>query len=162
MGYSNSSLAYNLEREEMEIRRAKKKKMQAVAARRAEKMKNVRKMVAVICVALMAFFMVSKYVAVYETQKEIESLAKQLSGAEAITKQKTHELEQSIDLKTVEEIATTRLGMQRPEKYQMVYLNVKQDDVAEVTADTVEGIRNRFINGAKGFAKNITGIFSLK
>ena len=34
--------------------------------------------------------------------------------------------------------------MTRPEKYQIVYVNIKQDDVTEVTAREVEGIKGAF------------------
>ena len=50
------------------------------------------------------------------------------------------ELEESIDLTSVEEAAVNRLGMQRPSKNQTVYVNIKQDDVCELTANEVEGM----------------------
>ena len=40
-------------------------------------------------------------------------------------------MEQSLDLKKVEEIATTKLGMQRPEKHQLVYIDMNNKDYAE-------------------------------
>ena len=49
-----------------------------------------------------------------------------------------------MDLESVEEIAKNKLNMVRPEKYQTVYVNIRQDDVTEVTADQVEGIKNIF------------------
>ena len=98
---------------------------------------------------------------VYETEQEIESLQKQLADLESYTSQKVFELEQSVDLATVEEIATTRLNMQRPEKYQTVYVNIKQDDVTEVNASQVEGVKNSVSNAADSLKRNLLGIFNM-
>ncbi|MCX7715613.1 MAG: cell division protein FtsL [Clostridia bacterium] len=160
MGYG--SVAYQLEQEEKRQRIEKTKKREKAAIRKAQKVKNIKIMFCTVLIALAAFLMVSRYVEVYETEKQIAKLQKQLAEAEALTCQKMFELEQSVDLKTVEDIATTKLGMQRPEKYQIVYINVKKEDSTEVTADSVEGIKNRIESTTNEIAKNIVGIFSIK
>ena len=44
-------------------------------------------------------------------------------------------IEQSIDLKKIEEIAISQYGMQRLDKNQTVYVKVVQDDYGEVVSD---------------------------
>ena len=105
--------------------------------------------------------MISKNVQVHETADEIKKLQSELAMLESNTSQKMFELEQSVDLNTVEEIASTKLNMQRPEKYQIVYINVPSEDVAKVTADKVEGVGNQVGSMAENIKKNFLGIFDL-
>ena len=105
--------------------------------------------------------MISKNVQMHETSDKIKQLQSELSMLESNTSQKMFELEQSVDLNSVEEIASTRLNMQRPEKYQIVYINVPSEDVAKVTADKVEGAGNRVGSMAENVKKNFLGIFDL-
>lgn len=114
---------------------------------------------AILALSVSAYFMISKNVQLHETNSEISRLEKELSGLESTTSQKIFELEQSVDLDAVEEIATTRLNMQRPEKYQIVYVDVPMEDVTEVTANDVEGVENQIANIAKKMKDNIFGIF---
>ena len=108
-----------------------------------------------------AYYMISKNVAVYETEQEIKSLQSEISELESYTSQRAFELEQSIDLTTIEKIAKTRLNMQRPEQYQIEYVNVERDDVTEVTAGEVEGLSNRLKKAAQSLKRNMAGIFSI-
>jgi hypothetical protein len=52
--------------------------------------------------------------------------------------------------------------MQRPEKYQTIYVNVKQDDVTEMTAGEVEGFRNRVTLMLKSLGSYIVELFSIE
>lgn len=126
------------------------------------KSKNLRRMCAIIVLAFSAGFMISKFVTVHETQQQIAMLQKDLAALESSTSQKIFNLEQSIDLTELETEATTRLGMQRPEKYQTIYVNVKQDDVTEMTADEVEGFANKTKASLKELAGYIVETFSIK
>ena len=58
--------------------------------------------------------------------------------------------------------STTRLGMQRPEKYQTIYVNVKQDDMTEKTAGEVEGFGHGIVSVLKKIGGNIVQFFSIK
>lgn len=97
-----------------------------------------------IVVALCAGFMISRNVAAYESKNEVAALQKELNQLKEYSSQKAFELDQNLDLELIEETAKKRLGMARPEKYQIVYVNIKQDDVTEVTANEVEGIKGVF------------------
>lgn len=159
----NGNLAYK----EYQYPPAKKKPQQNKADKRKHnqmlnRIKNIRRICAIVVLALSAGFMISEFVAVNETKQQVAALEKTLASAESITSQKLFELEQSVDLAKVEEEATTRLGMQRPEKYQTIYVNVKQSDVTEKTAGNVESLPNRITSGLKKIGSNIVSFFSIK
>ena len=125
--------------------------------------KNViRRMGIIAALALSAGFMISQFVAVNETEQKVASLEKQLAAAESVTSQMIFDMEQSVDLAEIEKQATTRLGMQRPEKYQTIYVNVRKDDMTEKTADEVESIGNRVISAVKKTCSYIVNFFSIK
>ena len=108
-------------------------------AKRAQFHKTVS--VCAVMIALCAGFMISRNVAVYESKNEVAALQKELNQLKEYSSQKAFELDQNLDLELIEETAKKKLGMTRPEKYQIVYVNIKQDDVTEVTANEVEGIK---------------------
>ena len=126
------------------------------------RIKNIRRICAIIVLALSAGFMISEFVAVNETKQQIASLEKNLTSEESVTSQKMFELERSADLSEIEKEATTRLGMQRPEKYQTIYVNVKQNDVTEKTAGAVESLPSRAAAAVKKICGNIISFFSIE
>lgn len=126
------------------------------------KKKNIRRICAIVVMAFAAGFMISKFVTVNETQQQLDSLQKELLTMQSNTSQMVFELEQSVDLAKIEEEATTRLGMQRPEKYQTIYINVKQEDVTEATAGSVESFGSRIKSALKSIGSNIVELFSIK
>lgn len=152
MEYGN--LAYKLPEqydEPIKKRKPQKRKEKTVNTtavsnkRNHEQMQYKRTIFRGICVtvllAVSAGFMISKFVAVNEMNPaRIASLKSQLTTLESATSQMVFDLEQSVDLTKIEKEATTRLGMQRPEKYQTIYVNVKQEDMTEKTAGEVEGL----------------------
>jgi len=159
LAYKYDNLAA-IEKESELKREEKRREVEKMKAREQRKL-NFFVICAVVALSLSAYFMISKNVQVHETASKIESLEKELAMLESNTSQKIFELEQSVDLNTVEEIATTRLNMQRPEKYQIVYLNVPTEDVTEVTAGEVEGVKNKVGNFTEKLKKNFFGIFDL-
>ncbi len=144
----DSNLAYDLQFDDFSAKREQKVAEQKIKSKSAAKAISIRKHKAIaLCAlifALCAGFMISRNVALYEEKNNVESLQKQLNSLKEYSSQKSFELDQSLDLESVEETARTRLGLVRPEKYQTVYVNIKQDDVTEVTADQVEGINGLF------------------
>lgn len=160
MAYDN--LAYKIDHEELELRRQNKKKEHKQEINRLHKAKSMRKISAIIIFSVVAYFMVSKFVAVYDTKAQIKTLEKELAVAQSHTSQRIFELEQSVDLNTIEGQAMSRLGMRRPDKHQTIYVNVQKDDVTEVTADNVEGIRSTAVKMISDIKNNIISIFTMK
>ena len=166
MDYGN--LAYELPRqydEPIKKRRPQRNNVKVVKRNREQMLirsKNIRRICVIVVIALSAGFMISQFVTVNETQQEIASLQKQLSDIESATSQMVFDMEQSVDLAEIEKEATTRLGMQRPEKYQTIYVNVKQDDMTEKTAGEVEGLGHSIMSVLKKIGGNIVQFFSIK
>ena len=142
------NLAYDLEfyentaRVQEKVQEHKQQKKAKAKVKKADMHKTV--CICAVMLALCAGFMISRNVAVYESRNEVDSLQKELNQLKEYSSQKAFELDQNLDLELIEETAITKLGMTRPEKYQTVYVNIKQDDVTEVTANEVEGIKGVF------------------
>ncbi len=165
MAYGNLAYKYDnlarIQEEDDKIREVKKTQSRKVKLKEQRKL-NFFIIAGILILSVAAYFMISKNVQVHETSDEIKKLQSELAMLESNTSQKMFELEQSVDLDSVEEIASTRLNMQRPEKYQIVYINSQSDDVAKVTADKVEGVGNRVGSMAESLKKNFLGIFDLR
>lgn len=160
MGYDN--LAYTLDNEAYEVQIDAKRKT-VNKAKRLEIKKNRTLVVGYVIILLMAaVFMMCRNVAEYEGTLEIKKLEKEKAEIMSYISQKTFELEENVDLNTVEEIASTRLNMQRPTKNQTVYVNIKRDDVCELTSKEVEGVGNRVMEAASGIKQNVIGVFGVK
>ena len=160
MGYGNLAYAWEDDRYEEEL---KNKRQEILEDRKRATAKNrVIFLGYVVMIILAAVFMIGKNVAEYESELKIKSLEKELAAIESYTSQKLYELEENIDLTAVEEAAKTRLGMQKLSKNQTVYVNVKQEDVCELTAKEVEGVRNRVAEAAVDLKQNVIGLFSIK
>ena len=146
MTYGNLAYKYDnlarVEKEEEKIREQQKlvnRKLKIKEQRRL----NFFMICAIVLLSVAAYFMLAKSAQVHSTADEIVSKQKELAMLESTTSQKIFELEQSVDLNMVEQIASSKLNMQRPEKHQVIYINVQTDDVTEVTADEKEGVKSR-------------------
>ena len=144
----NGNLAYDWEFEDNSARINQKVQEQKAKSKTKAKAESVRRHKAIaLCAVMLAFcagIMICRNVAVYESRNEVEKLQKELNSLKEYSSQKTFEIDKSLDLESIEKTAKTKLNMVRPEKYQTVYVNIKQDDVTEVTADQVEGIKGLF------------------
>lgn len=147
MRYDNN-LAYDYDFAESSLKREQKAKEQLRAKKlkaRAQTIKLQKTIgICAVILAICAGFMICRNVAVYEGKNEVASLQKELNGLKEYSSQKAFEIDQSLDIESIEKAAKTKLSMVRPEKYQTVYVNIKQDDMTEVTANEVEGIGGLF------------------
>lgn len=137
------NLAYDFEyygntaRVQTKVQEHKQKGKTKAKTKKADMYKTVS--ICAIMLSLCAGFMISRNVAVYESKNEVITLQKELNELKEYSSQKAFELEQSIDLEEIEKWARTERNMTKPEKYQIVYVNIKQDDITEVKANDVEG-----------------------
>ena len=140
----NGNLAYDLEFDNYSERiekKVQKHKQETKTKAKAETIKKHRTIaVCAFIFAVCAGFMISRNVTAYESKTQVIKLQKELNALKEYSSQKAFELDSSLDVESVEETAKNKLNMVRPEKYQTVYVNVKQDDVTEITADQVEGL----------------------
>lgn len=111
----------------------KKKIIRRVRKRKKAGIKSVILPVAAVC---MAFALLLNNSALLEKNAKIEELKGQLETVNAQAVAGQFEIERNMDLKKIEEEATTRLGMQRPTKAQMVYVDMGNCDYAETTGKT--------------------------
>ncbi len=103
-----------------------------------------------------AICLVTREVNLYEKSNLVNSLQQQLEDAEAATKQAMVASEQAIDLATIEANALTKFGMSKPQKHQTIYINVRQGDYVEKTAD--KQIGEELYNGISA----VFGIFGIR
>ena len=160
----SGNLAYKRDyiRENQEKQQTKKPNTNAVKhKKKAHKLSYVAKIASVLTVAVSAVFMIVQYVTVHETQTALNAAISEYEFEESVTAQKAFELEESIDLSKIEAEATSRLGMHRPEKHQIVYLDVKKSDTTVKTAGEVEGFSNRLKDLVKNVKGNIIDFFSI-
>ncbi|MBQ3553604.1 MAG: cell division protein FtsL [Clostridia bacterium] len=111
----------------------KKVSRQTAAQRRANVRAKLSVLGAILLVAMAAFFVLCRGVMITETTNRIEKSQKELSNLVATNKRMEMEIEEALDLKNVESVATEKLGMRRPEKYQTVYVTLPQVDHVEKT-----------------------------
>lgn len=115
-----------------------RKKADVSAARYAKAKKKSNLFVALVYVAVIfaiALCLVTREVRLYEKSNQVNALQNQLEDAEAATKQAMVAAEQAIDLDTIETNAMTKYGMSKPQQNQTIYINVRQGDYVEKTAD---------------------------
>ena len=144
----DGNLAYDLDFEysakEREQRVREHKQSTRAKAQAVTKKQQRTIAICALILALCAGFMMSRNVAVYESGKLVSQKQKELNSLKEYSSQKSFELDRSIDMESIEDYAKTKLNMVRPEKYQTVYVNIKQDDVTEITCREVEGIGGLF------------------
>ena len=151
--YNTSAAAYDYELENTQ------KKIQKRHNERinAKEKKNFALAVS-LCVCLAVIF--SLCVALLYTRvmfiraaNEVGDLKEKLVTISSANSKRSMEIEQSVDLKKIEELAITQHNMQRPDKTQTIYVNVKQDDYAEV-------INKKHHNIFKGITHNINKVLA--
>lgn len=105
---------------------------------KAKQQKKLNLFVALIYIAVIfavALCLVTREVRLYEKSNTVNALQTNLENAVTETKQAMVASERAIDLGTVETAAVTKYRMSKPQKNQTIYINVRQDDYVETTAD---------------------------
>ncbi len=126
--YGNN--AYQYEREYAE--RPKTRVVRRVRVRKHRKnYAAVKSMILLGAAILLAFGLLLSNSQILEKNAKISQLEKKLDSVNAQVVARQFEIERGMDLRKIEEEATTRLGMQRPTKAQTVYINMGNCDYAE-------------------------------
>ena len=82
-------------------------------------------------ITLFAFAVLFRGVMINEKTAELSEMKAQLEDIEAKNQKLQVDIEQSLDLNRIEKLASGRLNMRRPEKYQIVYINLDRVDYVE-------------------------------
>lgn len=135
-----------------------RKKADITSAKHVKATKKSGLLVALIYIAVIfsiALCLVTREVRLYEKSNRVNALQQELEEAETATKQAIVASEQAIDLVMIEANATTKYGMSKPQKHQVIYINVCQEDYVEKTADKQLG--DNFYDGLSA----VFGIFGI-
>lgn len=139
--YVYGSSAYKIEEYEyVDTQEQIKRQQQQLAAQR-RKEALYRKFVASMIVYGIVIFMLAagtvySRVLVMQAETVVHNKQEQLHALTEENNNKKIKIEQSIDLKKIEELAITQYGMQRPDNNQTIYISVVQDDYGEVVQHT--------------------------
>ena len=88
-----------------------------------------------------------------ESATEVSDLTDKLQNAKDTNTQLSFDITSGVDLSDVKKKAETKFGMQRPEDYQNVYVDVVQNDYAEISGKKSEtgGILDKMITALSSF-----------
>jgi len=114
------------------------RKAQNVARRRANTAGIVRILFVMCCAFIVLFrgvMLTDKCATVEKKQAELENLV-------AANEKLQFEIDRSLDLDKVENIARNELGMHPAEKYQTIYINLEQVDYVEQVASSFSPFRH--------------------
>lgn len=105
------------------------------ATRRKKRTKSRARSIFLIATAFIVCLVIChRYVTLSEQVNEIARKEAELSRLEGLNVQLAIELEQSIDLKKIEDYAVANLGMTKPQRYQIVYVTPQGVDKMEKVA----------------------------
>ena len=141
---TNGSSAYKYER----VYEEQKKKVKKGVSKKRRTKGFRSNALAIIAVTGLAFILLFRYACITEMSSQLTKLKGKYDEVQSVAVAKEFELEQEVDLKKVEETATTELGMQRPEKHQIVYVDMQNSDYTEGAESANDG---------SGFFAVITG-----
>lgn len=126
-------------------------------AKKKQRANNKVKLKAVltIMVCFAAFFYIMlMYAQITEVNYNLNKLNRKYAEAKNENIRLKLEIESSLDLNTVKEIAETRLSMQKPDKSQIVYVKVPKSDVTKVAMENNSGIKG------EGVVSAVSNMFS--
>lgn len=124
-------------------------------ARRAAKVNaqlRFRKMLGVAACFVMAFLIISRYVAINEANTEISNLKDEYNNIVASNQDLQAKIDKAIDLKKLQTVASEKFGMVKPERYQIFYVDMQQGDFSEnIAANKADDERKKVaVTGVPG------------
>ena len=115
-----------------DVRENIEKRKQVRVNKKAAFAKQMRAGIVCLCAFAVCLSILFTNAMIIEKASAVNDMQNQLN---MLTEENNHaklEIEKNLDLKKIEDIAINELGMKRPDKYQVVYVNVEQTDYAEV------------------------------
>lgn len=108
---------------------------------------------------VVAFVIVNGYVKINEAYNEIDQLETKYNKVVAANQDLQVKIDKAVDLEQLQSIANEKYGMVRPERYQMFYVDMEQDDIAETYADKDDTQKNVAMSGVAGTITSAMNIF---
>ncbi|MDP4179783.1 MAG: cell division protein FtsL [Bacillota bacterium] len=126
-------------------------------AKKRDKRNNKVKLKAVFCI--LVFFVsfsciIFMYAQITEMDYKINKATKEYNEQKNDNLRLSLELQKNLDLNRIREVAQTRLDMQKPDKHQIIYINVPKTDFTELADKDKENIKG------DNFFTSILNIFS--
>ena len=152
--YYNGTSAYKIEEYNTYTSSMHKKQEEKVQKQNVLKTANRKKMImAISAVFVIAVLFLYLNVVLLQTSATYTLATAELEDIKMRNAQLEFDVASGVDLSVVETKAKTEFGMQRPESYQNVYVNVVQNDYAETfsTKGSGEGFVERMITSLKAF-----------
>ncbi len=152
--YVEGSLARQLEYDVYEENRILKAKKQYKSNRKIK----LRMVMAILAVLTAGLAVMYRYAVITKVSYDINQKQKQYDEIRNENSMLRVEIETRTDLTEVKEAAETRLGMQMPDKSQIVYIKVPRNDYTVILAANTEPEKDHntvlgFINKAAGLLK---------
>lgn len=85
----------------------------------------------VVLLSLFAFSVLCRGVMITDKANQISETKKELAKIEAQNQEMQVEIDKALDLSRIEKLASDKLNMRRPEKYQICYINLDRVDYVE-------------------------------
>lgn len=162
MAYNNlydGTSAYKIEEYNDYNRRAQEKQdeyQQSVKKRRTLNLKKIFVVTLIVFGVSVAFLWVNALL--LQSSAKVTSLSSELEDIKARNTQIAFDISSGTDLVEIEEKAIADFGMQKPEGYQNVYVNVVQSDYTKMAQKPVEesGFIDELIKNLKSFLAYIS------
>ena len=119
--------AYKYEPAEKQVKKARKG-----VSKRKRALSYKKNTAVIVLFTALAFILLFRYACITEMTAKLTAMKSEYDSVSSVAVARECTLQQSVDLKKVEEIATGELGMQRPEKHQIVYVNMQNTDYTEM------------------------------
>ncbi len=120
-------------------------------SKKAAFLSRVRMAVALLSVFGVALGILFTNAVIIEKSSAVNDMQAQLNALTEANNQTVLDIERSLDLKKIEEIAIGELGMKHPDKYQVVYVNVEQNNYGEIgSGDDQKGFGGTMVAMGKG------------
>lgn len=109
-----------------------------------------------------AFVIVNGYVAINEAKSEILELKEEYNDMIAENQAIQVKIDKAVDLSSLQTVAEEKFGMMRPERYQMFYVDLSQNDFSESTerSKDADGERAVAVTGVTGTITGTLNIFN--
>ena len=110
------------------------------------------------CFAI-AFLIVNGYVKINEAYNGIAKLEKEYNDIIATNQDLQVKIDKAVDLEQLQVVANEKFGMVRPERYQMFYVDMQQDDFAKTYANEEKSDNKVAMKGVTGTITSAMNIF---
>lgn len=140
---------------------ARNKKKEIVMSQKQSREKRIKAFAMVVALFVLSFIVINRYVEINEARNAMNQLRNEYNSIVATNQALQAKIDKAVDLKKLQTMASEKFGMVRPERYQMFYIDMQQDDKAENVADkkagderekiAVQGVPGTLISNMKMF-----------